>query len=328
MKREKTIDRLVALVSRLNAYLSNPSTWKELDAASAQAMEDNPFFTPFMQRKAISSICSQFLDNDALQQFSGKYEFDALCEKAVGIVMAGNIPLVGFHDLICVLLSGARPVIKLSSKDNKILPVLFPDLNYVSAAEFDKTHLDALITMGGDVAAAHFKTAFPSIPSLIRSSRFSVAVLPQEEISDEQKQALFEDIYLYYGLGCRSVTHLLVPESFDIERFAHELSVACNDLVIPVMQSLLSRNKAVLSIDNIKFTDAGLFLITETDDSFLPIGLIGCHRYSNREIDEHPFLHKNLNDIQKIYRNFGIAQRPSLRDFPDDKDTMLFLSDL
>lgn len=323
MNLKDSISALVNLGKHLSGWLAGDIVWNELDAASLQTRDRNPFFTLYMQRHSLTVICDTFLKKDNLEKWCERYD---LCARTshpkIGIVMAGNIPLVGFHDLICVLLSGAEPVIKLSSKDHKILPVLFPDLRYVNNRELETVPLDGVITMGGESAANYFNTFFPDIPKLIRSSKFSVAVLPQK-LSQVEKDALIQDIILYYGLGCRSVTYMFIHESFDIQSLASSIGDACNNFIIPAMRSNFLRNKAVLSMNKSLFFTAGCFILSASDEIYPPVGIINFKKYSSIE-EVELFFEKNKDNIQKIYRNFGIAQCPCLSDYPDGKDTMSF----
>lgn len=314
-------DYFISLGKRLSGYLCGELRWDELDSAMRLSQEDNPFFTPYMQRRALEAICSSFLDEKALRQWSSSFD-SPLAGKRIGIVMAGNIPLVGFHDLLCVMATGAEPVIKLSSKDSHLMPVLFPELDYCSAQELLSSKIDALITMGGDSAKAFYSSRLPGIPKLIRSSRFSAAVLSGDE-TDGDLDALCDDISLYYGLGCRSVTYLLISQSFDIEALAKRLTTFSNRIVNKTAKAIFLKNRAIKMVENAPFIPAEPFVFMETDEFFLPIGTIGYRICSSQdEIDS--FIDSNKGYIQKIYRNFGSAQRPSLDDYPDGEDTIKF----
>lgn len=315
------LDYLSGLGKRILGYLEGTLGWEELSEAIALSEEENPYFTSYMQRYALKTISTHFLDEKKLREWCGNISVLSNTKK-IGIVMAGNIPLVGFQDLLCVLVSGAEPVIKLSSKDKRLMPVLFPDLKYCSSQELLAEDIDALITMGGDEAAAFYSKAFPGIPSLIRGSRFSAAVISGSE-TDRELNSLCEDISLYYGLGCRSVTYLLVNQNFDIQHFAKVMAEKSNTLVTKFSHSFFVKNCAVLTLEGVPFIAAEPFLFVESDEYFLSPGMVGYRRYSSEEEIEE-FVKGNRDVIQKIYRNFGIAQCPSPDDYPDGKDTLDF----
>lgn len=317
---------LVSLGESLSLWLEGKSQWPELDSAVDLASQENPWFTPFMQKRSISDICSQFLSAEKLLPWIAQYPFAEQKRNRghrCGIVMAGNIPLVGFQDLLCVLLSGWHPVVKMSSKDRRLFPVLFPKLEYVE--EISPSEVDALITMGGNSAAAYFGSRFSGVPTLIRASRFSLAVLTGKETPSELR-ALSEDVLLYYGFGCRNVSVLLLPSGYDFT----PLSVAVSKTVDAYENGLLHRhylkNRAEMTIDGLPFTDTGNFLFFPLSGGGhnVPPASLGYTFYkSDSEINA--FLLKNKDNIQKKISIFGFAQSPELNDYPDGKDTMSFL---
>ncbi len=312
------------LGNRLNGWLSGDYKWDSLTDALHNSFCDNPFFTPYMQTFALASICEDFLVPDKLDKWLNKYDLRNKKNKSAvcGVVAAGNIPVVCFHDILCVLLSGVTPIVKLSSKDKYLLPVLFPDLYYTNTLPL--TGMDGVITMGGDAAARFYEDNYSNMKRLIRGSRFSCAVLRGSEDVYEMSR-LCEDILIYYGLGCRSVSCLLVPEDYSFE----VLGQCANDFLSQVGGDAFNdnylRSRAIVSLDGGKFYDSGRLIFMETDNfNDLPIGVVGVKRYAS-EVELDNFFHQNKGQIQKIYTNFGTAQRVSLDDYPDGKDTMEFL---
>lgn len=341
MRTDLLIEGAAQLGARLDRWLGSAGAWPELDAAVEAGARDNVLFTPYMQRRALEALSSAFLKEDVLRAWLSRYPAGSGMsrlsqERVCGVVASGNIPAVAFHDILSVMAAGWRPVVKLSSKDRYLLPVLFPDVEFCSSV--DGWDVGAIVTMGGDEAASFFRNRFSGIPSLIRSGRFSVAVLDGRE-TEKELDALAEDMLLYYGLGCRSVTCLLVPRDYDagnllrsVERFAvrHLGSLAKN---------AHRRNRAVLALAGESFLDGGTVILR--DLRALCGRLCDCRPYGmdlplctawyaeyedDGEIRE--FVSRNSDRIQKIITNFGSAQRPAVDDYPDGVDTVGFLREL
>ena len=247
---------------RITGWLEGTAVWPELDEAVELSARDNVFFTPYMQRRALEAIAAEFLNEDGLGRWVEKYPRTGKSPGVCGVVAAGNIPAVAFQDVLSVLAAGWRPVVKLSSKDRYLLPVLFPEVEFCGSVE--GWQVDALITMGGDAAAEYFRSHFPGAPKLIRASRFSLAVLDGDE-SRAALEALAEDMLLYYGLGCRSVTWLLVPEGYEMRPLmaaAEDFAVRC--LGRPAVDNH-RRNKAVLTLAGEAFLDSGTVIFRNRD---------------------------------------------------------------
>ncbi len=276
-----------------------------------------------MQSVAVKNIQEQFLDSQKQRQWLSHYDiphFDNM-KLRVGVVTAGNIPLVGFHDVLCVLSVGAVPVVKLSSKDKYLLPKMLPDAEYVQSVE-DMGEIDALITMGGDSAAEYFRQRFKGIPSLIRGSRYSCAILTGRESSDDLA-ALSEDILLYYGLGCRSVSRIFVPSDYDFSPLIEAVNDFYKKIEKPFFHKIYLKNRAEMIMNGTSFIDSGHICFIE-DAERVPVSCVGVIRYDSRD-DIDLFAAKNRENIQKIFSTFGIAQSPSLDDYPDGVDTVNFL---
>ena len=329
MDKDLFIKRYSELGRRLVRWLDGVEKWPELDEAVEKEAQDNLLFTPYMQRRALEAIAVGFLNEDGLGRWVEKYPRAGKSPGVCGVVAAGNIPAVAFQDILSVLAAGWRPVVKLSSKDRHLLPVLFPDVEFCGSVS--GWHADALITMGGDAAAEYFRKNFPEVPKLIRASRFSLAVLEGGE-SGAALEALAEDMLLYYGLGCRSVTWLLVPEGYEMRPLmtaAEDFAVRC--LGRPAVDNH-RRNKAVLTLAGATFLDSGTVIFRHLDGDSpygqsLQVGEVWYSEY-RRHADVDKFIRANENKIQKIIRNFGYAQRPVLDDWPDGVDTVAFLRNL
>ena len=166
MDKDLFIKRYSELGRRLVRWLDGVEKWPELDEAVEKEAQDNLLFTPYMQRRALEAIAVGFLNEDGLGRWVEKYPRAGKSPGVCGVVAAGNIPAVAFQDILSVLAAGWRPVVKLSSKDRYLLPVLFPDVEFCGSVS--GWHADALITMGGDAAAEYFRKNFPEVPKLIR----------------------------------------------------------------------------------------------------------------------------------------------------------------
>src|SRR5688572_8401975 len=192
-----------------------------LEDAIQKAHSLNPWFIPEFTRHAIDAIADEYLDEQKCMQWLSTYPAKSLKPKKVAIIMAGNVPLVGFHDLMCVLASGHHAVIKLSEKDSvlsrfitdewiKIEPSLASSISYTDKIE----NFDAVIATGSNNSARYFEYYFRKHPHILRKNRNGVAVLTGNETIDELK-ALSKDIFLYFGLGCRNVSKIYVPQEYD-----------------------------------------------------------------------------------------------------------------
>ena len=342
MRRIEFTERHAALGKRIEEWLAGAGKWPELDAAVEMSARDNVFFTPWMQHRALGALAEGMLREEVLRNWLEQYPEPgpAASGKVCGVVAAGNIPAVAFHDILTVLAAGWRPLVKLSSKDRHLLPVLFPGVEFCSSA--DGWRVDALLTMGGDAAAAYFETHFPDIPKIIRSSRFSMAVLTGSENSSAL-EALAEDMLLYYGLGCRSVTCLLVPQGHDLSgTMAAAEAFALRHWERPGRDNH-RKNRAVLTLSGEEFLDSGSVIFRNLRplipgapedislcrplDMSLHTGEVWYVEYrSENEVEK--FIEANVNRIQKIIRNFGSAQSPSPEDWPDGADALDMLTRL
>ena len=336
MDRSTFIHRSVLLGDRIRAWLDGTGQWPEMDHAVACSAEENIFFTPYMQRRALEAIAEGFLRGDILRRWTDRYPkpTGASEERTCGVVAAGNIPAVAFHDILSVMAAGWKPIVKLSSKDRRLLPVLFPDVQFCSSTE--GWRVDALLTMGGDAASRYFKAHFPGIPGVIRAGRFSAAVIKGNEGSSALR-GLAEDMLLYYGLGCRSVTCLLVPAGYSLAAVAEQAEAFASEHLGQTAVNNHRRSRAVLSLAEEDFIDSGTVIFRDirklipgaTEDMSLccpwnmnlPVGQVWYAEYrSEDEIEK--FITANKDRIQKIIRNFGSAQRPAPDDWPDGVDAV------
>lgn len=316
---------------------SLPGFWVE------QAHSENPFFTPYMQAAAMKSIAEKYLTEEALEKLlsysDGPQGEENLFrkrmeDKTVGIIMAGNIPAVGFHDLLCVLSTGAKARVKTSSKDRVLIPamveilrkispdlasrVLFEDKTFLSDY---KGRLDFLLFAGSDATRAMLKDEFPLVPMLARGSRFSLGVLSGKE-TDEQLSLLANDMFLFCGLGCRSISYLFLPEGFDIQAIVRAASCMEKPMAeIPPFRSGYLRQRAIDIMEGVPFADGGFFVLEKSEAPFPPLGCVRYAFYRHKEeIDAFCSFHRD--EIQKKYTNFGNAQSPQTDDWMDGVNTV------
>lgn len=282
----------------------------------------------------------KLLTKENLDNFLSIYSKDKdQAKKTVAIIMAGNIPLVGFHDFICVLLSGHKVVAKLSSNDNVLLPFIASYLSSIDTVlkermEFTDSQLknfDAVIATGSTNTGRYFDYYFGKHPNIIRKNRNSVAVISGEE-SKAELRPLGEDVFRYFGLGCRSVSKLFVPKDYDFANF-YEAIFEYNAIINNnKYANNYEYNKAVYLMSNFNLRDNNFLLLKEDSGYGSPIGTLYFEYYSNvKELEV--ILNDNRGKLQCVVSNkgikdtlpFGTTQLPSLNDYADGIDTMAFL---
>ena len=219
-------DRIKALVELGSFLAAKPP---ELDAAVRRAYAENRWFIPENSYASVEAIRKEFLSETALREWASHYDLENTKPRAVGLILAGNIPLVGFHDMLAVFMSGHIAKLKLSDKDSALMKLMVETLAQINPKT--KAYLiivgrlenfDAVIATGSDNTARYFETYFGKYPNIIRHNRNSVAVLTGKE-SLEELHALGRDIFTYFGLGCRNVSKIFVPQGYDFQPLLEEL---------------------------------------------------------------------------------------------------------
>ena len=326
----------IFLLTRLGEYiLFDDTEWK---LAKERASQENSWFIPEFIDHASSNIARSFLKKDILENWANNYKLQTTNDnpQAIGIVMAGNIPLVGFHDFLCVFISGNKAVIKPSSKDRILLKHLIDKLiewdrevkDLVQFAEMLKG-CDAYIATGSNNSSRYFEYYFSKYPHIIRRNKTSVAILDGKE-TDTELEKLADDVYLYFGLGCRNVTKIYVPPKYD---FLPMLSTfkKYNDLVDHHKFKNNYDYNLALQILNKKYYMTNLsILLIEEPSIFSPIAQLNYGFYNNKK--ELYSRLESMDDIQciigKDFISFGQAQTPAITDYPDGADTLKFLTGL
>ncbi|MFK8036866.1 MAG: acyl-CoA reductase [Crocinitomicaceae bacterium] len=301
-----------------------------------KAKVHNGWFTIDNIFQALSGI-SIWLKKESLNDWLINYNIESLQSKTVGLIMAGNIPLVGFHDFLAVFLSGHHSKIKLSSDDNILWPIIIEILIELNP-EFEQTitvvekleRFDAVIATGSNNSATYFESYFGKYPHIIRKNRTSIAVLTGEESSDELRE-LGKDIFSYFGLGCRNVTQLLVPKDYDLTKFFESIYIYNDIINHNKYANNYDYNKAIYLLNQEDLLDNNFLLVRRSKDLNSPIGVLFRHEYNSNE-DIKTYISDHKNDIQAIigknFIPFGQSQSPGLMDYADGVDTMSFLTKL
>lgn len=312
------------------------SLYHKLSDAIQTAHSYNGWFTQNNVIAALQGIRS-WLTDEQLNSWLNNYRIAASTPKKIGLIMAGNIPLVGFHDFLAVFLSGNKAQIKLSSDDNVIWPIVVDVFKSIDGAFSDWIEVverlagfDAVIATGSNNSATYFESYFGKYPHIIRKNRTSVAIIDGSESTDELTR-LGEDIFAYFGLGCRNVTQLLVPKGYDMTSFFESI-YGFNDIINHhKYANNYDYNKAIYLLNSEDLLDNNFLLVRRSAELNSPIGVLFRHEYENEaEIDA--YLKTNAEKIQAVvgknYIPFGQSQSPTLMDYADGVDTMKFLTNL
>ncbi len=325
-----------ALLQRLREYLlSDSPEWLEV---KERASVTNRWFTPEFIDLAVGNIANSFLTEEALSALMKKYDVpqERAQPKKIGIVMAGNIPLVGFHDLICCFLSGHYAQIKLSSKDD-ILPehLVKKMIEWEPAAApylsiQDRIQgCDAYITTGSDNTARYFEHYFGKYPHIIRRNRTSVAVITGEETAADLEK-LADDVHQYFGLGCRNVTRLYVPQGYDFVPLLEAFKKYAHFADHYKFRNNYDYHLAIQIMNNKYYMTNNVMVLVESEELFSPISQLNYTYYTDK--DKVVEALKQNQQVQAIVGYgglpFGQAQCPAVDTFADGVDTMAFLRDL
>ena len=298
----------------------------------------NGWYTPEQVYFSIQSWAEALTDEN-LSQWLSEYDLEKNNSKNVALILAGNIPLVGFHDFLSVLITGNNVLVKTSSNDQHLLPFL---AKYIIAVEpeFEKRikfiegkleNFDAVIATGSNNTARYFEYYFKDKPSIIRKSRNSVAVLTGNE-TKEQLAALGEDIFRYFGLGCRNVSKLFVPKDYSFVAFFEAIFEYQDVIHYEKYANNYDYNKAVFLMSNFKLLDNGFLTLKEDKSHASPISSVFYENYETvSELQKR--LEAESEQIQCIVSDnliensigFGQTQKPALWNYADNIDTISFL---
>lgn len=336
MNHSERLAAFVALGHRLATISAD-----ELQAQAARARNQNAWFDLPNVTAAVRGI-AHMLAEEPLRRWAARYPPEPTTVRQVGVVMAGNIPMVGFHDLLCVLLSGHVLLAKLSADDTVLMLWLMEELTQLEPRFAESIKVlprlnaaDAFIATGSDNTARYFDYYFGKRPHIIRRNRTSVAVLTGQETSSELAM-LGPDIFQYYGLGCRNVSKLFVPEGYDFVPLLDALQVGAGVIHHHKYNNNYDYNKSILLVNAVPHYDTGFLLFTRSVALVSPISVIHYGEYTS-EID----LVDQLTDVAAQTQcvvsagarfagslPFGQAQSPGVAEYADRIDTMEFLAQL
>ncbi len=324
---------------QLGKVLGRPKDHSELNTAITRAEIENPWFT----RKFILQQIDYWhrnLTSQNLHKWLRHYPIPVKNPKTTGIVMAGNIPLVGMHDMISVLVSGHKAFIKVSSKD-KVLPECIKDIlcgidsqmsRFIHISDERFTNVDALIATGSNNTARYFDYYFRQTPHIIRKNRNGVAVLTGNE-TDAQLKALADDVFQYFGMGCRNVSKVYIPAGMDETRLLDNMEAYRYFTEHNKYMNNYVYQKAIMLIDRQKFLDNDFLCFREHKDIASPVAVLHYERYENaRDLRKH--LEAEMHNIQSVVSEgfdwpenvaFGQSQNPPLNTYADNIDTIDFL---
>jgi len=296
----------------------------------------NPWFTPENVRMAVNAIAVA-LTTENLKKWTGLYpEIDQnLRPKKVGVIMAGNIPLVGFHDLLSVLITGNSLVAKASSKDSDLI-LFISDIIYeidsrfremINFSEGTLSGFDTVIATGSDNSSRYFEYYFGKYPNIIRKNRNSIAILDGDETGSELV-ALGTDVFSYFGLGCRNVSKIFVPEGYDFSILKESWNGYSELINHTKYANNYDFSKAVYLVNKEKFFDSGFLLLKENRSISSPVAVLHYEHYKTS--DQLKIILKEMNEkiqciVGRNYIPFGKAQEPELWDYADGADTIEFL---
>ena len=342
-QREQAFVQLGLFINRhfTNQWLPKEERFhNDLIALTEIAYSYNGWFTPESINRSLTGI-SLMLDEKGLAKFSSTIK-EPGAPKTVAVIMAGNIPAVGFHDLLCVLLSGHHILIKVSSDDPALIPflagmIIYFEKEFASKINFSEGRLvnfDSVIATGSNNTAKHFEYYFSKYPNIIRKNRSSIAILNGKETKEELTE-LGKDIFYYYGLGCRNVSKVYVPEGYKFDGLFEAVYDFKYVLDNKKYNNNYEYNRAIYLLDLIPFLDNNFLMIKESADLHAPTSVLFYETYTNEEqlVEK---INPLLQNLQCIVTNFeieglktialGQTQEPSIFDFADNVNTLDFLN--
>ena len=299
----------------------------------------NPWFTNSNINFALDSWHEQ-LKEDMLIAWLSPYKLkEVKSKKRVLLVMAGNIPLVGFHDFLSVLISGHKVIIKMSSVDNILLKFIIKKLISIEPEfahsiffvdEVKDKKYDGVIATGSDNSSRYFEYYFKNANKIIRKNRRSIAILDGDE-SEADLKGLAEDVFLYFGLGCRSVSKIFLPNGYNLDKLFNAFYFFNKIIEHKKYANNYDYHKALFLMGSHKLLDNGFLLMKEDASLFSPVAMLYYEFYDDINTMED-FIKKNNDSLQcvvsKLRVSFGSAQKPNLWDYADGIDTIEFLRDL
>ena len=335
-----TAEKVIIAFNQLSTFLKEPD--EHLRDLMQRAPNHNAWFTIEEVERSLSSFQAMLQEKD-LKKWLENVKITSQPKK-VGLILAGNIPMVGFHDILCVLATGHIALIKLSSSDDKLLPAILTKLIQIEPLFEDQIvyterlkDFDAIIATGSNNTSRYFEYYFGKVPHIIRKNRNSVAVITGQESTEEIRQ-LGHDIFDYFGLGCRNVSKIYIPEDYDIKNFFEPLEDFQPIFNHFKYNNNYDYNKSIYLVNAAKHYDNGFLLLKEDKNLASPLAVLYYERYKNLEAVEQE-LAAAENNIQCVVTSaklnlnssivgFGNSQNPKLWDYADNVDTIAFLNGL
>ena len=337
-----TLQARIKAFADLGLFLNDPQNFSEIELWADMASHQNSWFTIENVKNSLNSIANYFLQDNLLRQWTDLYDIPDTPKmvKSIGVIMAGNIPAVGFHDMMTIVLSGHVCVAKLSSQDSYLMTTIIeklleinPNLEIRIADKLNE--VDALIATGSDNSARYFEYYFKSKPNIIRKNRTSVGILNGKE-TNEDFLNLGNDITDYFGLGCRNISKLYVPENYVFTDFYDSIEPLGDIFYHNKYKNNYDYNKSIYLVNMMPHFDNGFMILASSENLVSPISVIFYEEYKN-EADLRLKIEENKDKIQCVVSkeawfenslNFGEAQKPKLWDYADGVDTLSFLLSL
>ena len=309
-----------------------------LEAWMSRTYHNNKWFTLENQKDSANAIATRFLNRTNLEKWTADYSLEPKVSKSVGLILAGNIPMVGFHDVLSTFIAGHKAKVKLSDKDPFVLLYLFelmakwvPESSDYFKVVDKLKDFDAVIATGSNNTARYFNSYFKHVPNIIRANRSSVAILDGSETADDVS-ALGNDIFRYFGLGCRNVSKLYVPEGYDFQFLMEGLHEFRKIVLNDKYKNNFDYNYALFEINRTPYINNGCLLLLEDASLHSRIASLHYEFYKDQE-DLKGKIEAIQDDLQcAVSRTgdggfipFGKAQEPELWDYADGVDTLKFL---
>ncbi len=310
----------------------------ELDEITNTSVHHNGWFIKENVLYALTQW-EKCLTKESILQWTSKYSFSNNEMKNIGIIMAGNIPMVGFHDLLSVILAGHKALIKLSSNDDKLIPFFIKllneiDKNFINIIEivsYKLENFDAVIATGSNNTARYFEYYFGNKPNIIRKNRTSVAVISGNE-TEKDLENLGEDILRYFGMGCRNVSKLFIPNDFNLDRFFKGVYPFQDIINKNKYRNNYDYHKAIFLMNQDSIIENGFLILKEDKGYHSPIGTLFYERYNDVKLIKKRLI-EDKNKLQCIVGKgfineetaFGETQKPNLEQYADGIDTLKFL---
>ena len=334
------LDKKISAFVKLGEYLRREKVDSKLCSIIVETENNNRWFT-FKNSLHALKVWGNTLRKENILKWIHKYKLVNKKIKKVGIIMAGNIPIVGFHDLMCVLFTNHTAIVKTSSSDPYLIPFLYNKLVEFESGLAERVifknkidFIDAIIATGNSITIKNINEKFQFCPSILRGPRNSIAILDGKETEEELK-LLSNDIFEYFGFGCRSISKIYVPINYDFSRLKKILKEKTESTRLIEYVNNFRKNKAINEIIKKKFHIAGKLILTEDKNIHAEISSVNYEYYPNMDWVSKE-IKSNRKNIQCIVRRtnrdnfikFGEAQKPNLWTYADNIDTVDFLSSL